>query len=202
MLSVARVVARPHGLEQRVSALARLSLPPDAIPAKSAALRAAVAAIFGPDDDLLFIHRAIREGDLWSGHMAFPGGRAEPDDVSLLHTARRETLEEIGLDLSESRFFGALTPLVSPRNTPKRQVSVVPYVFSVPEWPDLAPNEEVAGVVRFAFSRFLAREARGTFHFSWQGLEHELPCVRLDGTLLWGMTLRMVDDLVERVEAS
>lgn len=134
--------------------------------------------------------------------MAFPGGREEPGDVSLLHTARRETLEEIGLDLAHARFFGALTPLASPRNTPKRQISVVPYVFGVSEWAELSPNEEVASVVKFAFSRFLSREARGTFHFTWQGLEHELPCVRLDGTLLWGMTLRMVDDLVERVEAS
>ncbi|GDX78219.1 coenzyme A pyrophosphatase [Deltaproteobacteria bacterium] len=185
-----------------MSALARLRLPPHTTIADPDAKRAAVAAIFGPNDELLFIHRAVREGDLWSGHMAFPGGRAEPDDASLLHTARRETREELGLDLSEARCLGALSPLASPRNAPKRHISVVPYVFTVPEWAPLTPNEEVAGVVRLAFDRFLAREARGTFPYTWQGVEYELPCVRLDGTLLWGMTLRMVDELIEQVERS
>lgn len=177
----------------------RLPLEVPALPAEGR--RAAVAAIFGPDDELLFIHRAIRAGDVWSGHMAFPGGREDPDDPSLLHTAIRETSEELGLDLSGAECLGALTPLASPRGTPV-QLHVVPWVFRVPAWTELRPNEEVAGVVRFAFSRFVAREARGTFPYDWQGTTWTLPCVRLDGTLLWGMTLRMVDDLVERVESA
>ncbi len=183
-----------------MSYLRRLSLGTDIPPAEPDARRAAVAVIFGPDHELLFIHRAEREGDLWSGHMAFPGGREEPDDPSLLATAIRETSEEIGLDLSAARCLGTLPALHSPRNTPGRRVQVVPWVFELPEWPPLSPNEEVAGVVRFAFDRFLAREARATFPYIWQGVEHQLPCVRLDGTLLWGLTLRMVDDLIERVE--
>lgn len=164
------------------------------------ARRAAVAVIFGPDDALLFIHRAERAGDLWSGHMAFPGGREDPDDVSLFTTVLRETQEELGLDLSSARCLGALSPLLSPRNTPTRQVHVLPWVFRLDHWPPLRPNEEVAGVVRFDFRRFLAREARGTFPYTWQGTVYDLPCVKLDGTLLWGMTLRMVDELIERVE--
>jgi hypothetical protein len=79
-------------------------------------------------------------------------------------------------------------------------MQVVPWVFELPSWPALTPNEEVAGVVRFDFARFLRRESRGTFVYTWQGTPIELPCVRLDGTLLWGMTLRMVDELVELVE--
>ncbi len=163
--------------------------------------RAAVAAIFGPDDQLLFIHRAERAGDLWSGHMAFPGGREDPEDGSLLRTVLRETQEELGLDLSAARCLGALSPILSPRNTPNRQIHVLPWVFRLDDWPALSPNEEVAGVVRFDFRRFLGREARGTFSYTWQGTPYELPCVQLDGTLLWGMTLRMVDELIERVEA-
>jgi hypothetical protein len=33
----------------------------------------------------------------------------------------------------------------------------------------------------------------------WQGVGIDLPCVRLEGERLWGMTLRMVDDLLERL---
>ncbi|MCA9639821.1 MAG: NUDIX domain-containing protein, partial [Myxococcales bacterium] len=64
---------------------------------------AAVAAVLRPTDadtEVLLIRRAEHEGDPWSGHMAFPGGRHDPTDPDLLTTARRETLEEVGLDLS------------------------------------------------------------------------------------------------------
>ena len=54
----------------------------------------------GANTDILFIKRAEKPGDPWSGHMAFPGGHLEPKDADLKeHVACRETLEEIGLDL-------------------------------------------------------------------------------------------------------
>ena len=55
---------------------------------------AAVAAILrqAPSGlEVLFIKRAERDGDPWSGHMAFPGGRREPHDSDLYSTALRET---------------------------------------------------------------------------------------------------------------
>jgi 8-oxo-dGTP pyrophosphatase MutT (NUDIX family) len=59
--------------------------------------RAAVALVLrdgAPGEvELLFIRRAEHEKDPWSGHMGFPGGRAEPGDASLEATAVRETLE-------------------------------------------------------------------------------------------------------------
>ena len=51
----------------------------------------------GPE--VFFIRRAEHPRDPWSGHMAFPGGRQHAEDSSLLDTAIRETLEEVGLDL-------------------------------------------------------------------------------------------------------
>ncbi len=69
--------------------------------------RAAVALVLrdaGPGGiELLFIRRAEHEKDPWSGHMGFPGGRAEPGDAGLEGTAVRETLEETGLDLARGR---------------------------------------------------------------------------------------------------
>ena len=72
---------------------------------------AAVAAILRPGDhtEALFILRASREGDPWSGQMAFPGGHKDPEDISIRHTAERETWEEIGLDLSRhARHLGGV----------------------------------------------------------------------------------------------
>lgn len=50
--------------------------------------------------DLLFIRRALKKGDPWSGQIAFPGGRHENNET-LQETAERETMEEIGLDITQ-----------------------------------------------------------------------------------------------------
>jgi len=51
--------------------------------------------------DLLFIRRAEKSGDPWSGHMAFPGGHIESSDSSLLDAATyvRITEERQGLKI-------------------------------------------------------------------------------------------------------
>ena len=52
------------------------------------------------DPEILFIKRAGRVGDRWSGHVALPGGRRDPPDVDDRAAAIRETKEEVGLDLA------------------------------------------------------------------------------------------------------
>ncbi|MCB9598717.1 MAG: CoA pyrophosphatase, partial [Sandaracinaceae bacterium] len=104
---------------------------------------AAVAAILrdrsGPE--ILFIKRADSPGDPWSGHMAFPGGRRDPGDETLVHTARRETLEEVGLDLgAHGEILGPLDDV--PTHT--TGLVVRPYVWTIVGSPELIPNREVA----------------------------------------------------------
>ena len=84
------------------------------------------------DPEALFIKRAGREGDRWSGHVALPGGRRDPPDADDLATAIRETREEIGLDLTSIGCIQAC-------NLPERVVTTTwgkqalmvlcPYVF-------------------------------------------------------------------------
>ena len=71
--------------------------------------------------ELLVIRRAENELDPWSGHMALPGGGREPADESVYDTARRETLEEIGVDLYEGRSLGRLDD-VGPHTMPGQLV--------------------------------------------------------------------------------
>lgn len=185
-----------------MSRLSRLILPsayPDPEPLRS---RAAIALVVGPSDDLLFIRRAERTGDPWSGDMAFPGGRAEPVDPHPRATAERETLEEVGLDLAGATFIGALEPMVSPVRLPRRDLGIHPYVYAVGAWPAFTTSEEVAAIHRLDLARILAGEGRETFTYRGHGLETDLPCLRLDGTFVWGLTLRVVDDLVERLRAA
>jgi 8-oxo-dGTP pyrophosphatase MutT (NUDIX family) len=159
--------------------------------------RAAVALVVGPDDTVLLIRRAARDGDPWSGDMAFPGGRRQADDADDVATARRETLEEVGLDLSSATLAGALPAQRSPLRRPELALSVFPFLFRVEAWKDLGTSDEVASVHRFDVDALLGPENRGTFRYQGWGYDRDLPCVRVDGVLIWGMTLRMLDDLAE-----
>ena len=86
---------------------------PDLGPSKAAARNAAVAMVISEQEDrglsALFIQRAEHPDDPWSGQMAFPGGRRESYDSSLDAAARRETLEEVGLELNEAMLVGRLS---------------------------------------------------------------------------------------------
>ena len=75
---------------------------------------AAVAIVLRDGDhgpDVLFIERATREGDPWSGHMAFPGGRMDDEDRDARAVAERETEEEVGVDLRRAEILGRIDDL-------------------------------------------------------------------------------------------
>lgn len=58
------------------------------------------------ESEILFIKRAAREGDRWTGHIALPGGKRDPNDQDDRATSARETREEIGLEtLTEHCLF-------------------------------------------------------------------------------------------------
>jgi len=111
---------------------------------------AAVAAVFrdGPDGaELLFIQRATHEGDPWSGQIGFPGGRAEDADDDLLHTAARETREELGLELLDGavRPLGPLDQLQARARRKILAMAITPFAFlhEGTDRPPLMPNHEV-----------------------------------------------------------
>src|SRR5581483_6053427 len=53
-------------------------------------------------ESVLLMRRSERANDSWSGHWSLPGGRCDPADTSLVHTALRELAEECGVHLTES----------------------------------------------------------------------------------------------------
>jgi 8-oxo-dGTP pyrophosphatase MutT (NUDIX family) len=169
-------------------------------PLEAELAQAAVAALVAPDGQMLFIRRAQREGDPWSGHMAFPGGRRDPEDPDLVATALRELSEEVGLRLpGPERMLGRLSDVWSPVREGRRALVVRPYLFAV-DGPFHAPaNDEVAELHWIGLPRLLAREGEGTMPWSWRGQQVELPVLRIGTADIWGMTLRMVDDLCGRL---
>ena len=162
--------------------------------------QAAVAVVIRPNLDVLFIRRAVHEGDPWSGHMALPGGRRDPSDPSLDAVARRETREEVGVDLRTATRLGRLDDLASPGRTPGMVVS--PFVYTLDADPQVTIDPaEVAAHYWFNLQRLVDGEGRSTFRYIHEGRPVDLPCVDLDGQRIWGITLGIVDDLVGRLSA-
>lgn len=189
-----------HGLDAIASMLARLGADPGGPPDGSP--RAAVAAIFRDHAgaaELFFIRRAERERDPWSGHIAFPGGRRDAADATLLATAIRETREEVGIDLGGAELLARLPDVPAFTSTKRGTLIVTPYVFALRSDVDLQLNEEVAGTLWVPFERLARGEGKGTFKWVWDGKELDLPCIRLDPGqhVLWGMTYRMLETLLE-----
>jgi 8-oxo-dGTP pyrophosphatase MutT (NUDIX family) len=163
--------------------------------------RAAVALVFrngatGKGLELLFIRRAEHENDPWSGHMSFPGGRAEPADPSIDATAVRETLEETGIDLArDGERLGALDDVQAMARGRPVDLVIAPRVFRLSGSFAGAPSHEVVSLHWLSLERLLAPETRGSFAYTHEGTPLELPCLRIDGLVIWGLTYRMFESL-------
>ena len=146
--------------------------------------------------ELLFIRRAEHEKDPWSGHMGFPGGRAEPGDAGLEATAVRETLEETGLDLADSGVrLGALDEVKALARGRPVDLVIAPFVFRLRRRLDGAPSHEVVSLHWLPLGQLLAPEARSTLQYQYEETVFELPCLRIDGLVIWGLTFRMFENL-------
>jgi 8-oxo-dGTP pyrophosphatase MutT (NUDIX family) len=164
--------------------------------------RRAAVAVVANGDALLFIRRAEHPLDPWSGHMAFPGGMVDPGDADPLAAALRETLEEIGLDLSTgAELLGRLSD-VKPLSL-RASLAISPFVFALAgDGPPLVPNEEVQEAIWIPWSFFADSRNRSTFFWSRNGVPVPMPCYDYEGRIVWGLTLRMVDELLALVDGA
>jgi 8-oxo-dGTP pyrophosphatase MutT (NUDIX family) len=148
------------------------------------------------DAELLFIRRAVRVGDPWSGHVAFPGGRRDVVDDTLEVTARRETREELSLDLDlDAELLGVLDDL-RPRSAALPSIAVRPYVFRLARDVALTPNEEVHSTFWVPVQRLLDPASAMEHVFDRGGARLRFPAYRVGDDVVWGMTERLVTQLL------
>jgi 8-oxo-dGTP pyrophosphatase MutT (NUDIX family) len=149
--------------------------------------------------ELLLIKRADHAGDPWSGHVACPGGRAEPGDRDLEATAVRETFEEIGVDLRKhGRILGTLDD-VAPRISALPPLVIRPFVAVVEADVRILPNGEVAGVFWVPLSVLRERSNWGQSIVNIRGTPTEVDVFRYGEHTVWGLTERVLRDLMNRV---
>lgn len=175
--------------------------PDDPEPRPGEALQAAVSLVLrGADElELLLIKRARFEGDPWSGHMALPGGRRDPDDESLLETAIRETGEEVGIRLEDagSLHLGRLEE-VSPSSARLPSLSIHPFVFGVHRSTAArTESREVASARWVAVERLRTPGAVESVEIEVGGERRTFPCFRVGSEVVWGLTYRIVSQFLE-----
>ena len=144
----------------------------------------------------LFIERATRIGDPWSGNVGLPGGRVEPVDRSLRDTAERETREEIGLDLSHNSHLGRLSDIAGAH----LRVLVAGFVYLVTDEPVLQLSDEVTEAFWVPLESLMIPERRITATIRFSDRTVTTPAIILpqrDKPLLWGITYRLICEFLE-----
>ena len=162
--------------------------------------RASVALVLrelaeqGPE--ILFIERAEKHGDPWSGHMAFPGGRVDVAGETPEQAAVRETLEEVGLLLPAQGRIGRLDDLEGHHAGHAQGMVISAFVYQLDAPSELVPQ---LSEVREAFwvpvrtlvepARQVRRAFRGTGSFEFPGIVVGEP----DRHVVWGLTYRFLE---------
>jgi 8-oxo-dGTP pyrophosphatase MutT (NUDIX family) len=164
--------------------------------------RASVVLIFHvrPDDvALLLIRRAEHASDPWSGHMGLPGGHRREDDVDDLRTALRETHEEIGLKLDDvGECLGALDDMRASARGHTLDLIITPFAYQVGASPSLTLGDEVAEVMWVSLTDIANGNHFICHRVDFGGRVAVLPGWQVEDRVVWGLTYRMVADLLRR----
>jgi len=159
-----------------------------------------VALLLSGDADqlqLLFIKRALNPKDHWSGHLAFPGGKKEDQDKTLLDACLREVREEVGVDLKTTEFLGSLDDLQARRRGNMLEFYIQPFVFFLGEKRTLKLDpREVEKTLWVSLDYLLDEKNHTDYVFKAEGHELRLPGIQFpDGDILWGLTYMMIQNL-------
>lgn len=121
------------------------------------------------------------------GEVAFPGGKWELGDRDLMHTALRETAEEVGIAPSRVQICGQL-----PASYTLRGQKVTPYVGEVEGDATRLDEGELASLFWLPLEDLLADRRVRTDVFRFRGQEYWSPVYHHGGYVIWGFTARVL----------
>ncbi|MDC0710682.1 CoA pyrophosphatase [Stigmatella sp. ncwal1] len=180
-------------LETRLS-----SLPPQALNLPGRVLResSVLVPLFEREGvpHILFTRRPAHLRN-HADQFSFPGGSRDPEDATALHTALRETEEELGISRSRVRVLGMLDEV--PTTTSFR---IQPFVGVIPGDGQYQPNpEEVSFILEVPLRGLLEPTLHRTEKRTYQGIEYDVDFYTYNSHVVWGATARILRRLLALV---
>jgi len=160
--------------------------------------RAGVLILFYPDKNaevsFVLILRKSYKG-VHSNQIAFPGGRFENQDSSLVQTALRETEEEIGVPASSIEVIKPMTELYIPPSN----FLVKPTLAKIDFYPKFIKQEsEVEEIIPVKLKDFMQESCVKTHPIKTSyNNERQVPIYDVYGHVVWGATAMMLSELRE-----
>ena len=147
----------------------------------------------GSECTLLFTKRT-ETVETHKGQISFPGGVVDGTDTDPVHTALRETHEEIGISPGSVETLGLLDDIVTPVG-----FVITPVVGFLTLLPRVSPSDiEVAEVFQIPLS-FFADPANGRMEYrEFRGRQQEVWFYDTGRHLIWGATARIVRMVLEK----
>lgn len=132
-----------------------------------------------------------------AGQISFPGGARDESDSTPLHTALRETREELGIPPESVEILGLLeeTPTIT-------QFRVLPFVGVIPsDFPYVVNAAEIDEVIEVPIAHLLRPEIHRMQKQEILGREREIYFYDYGKHVIWGATARMLRNLLQVVSA-
>ena len=170
------------------------------LPADSKQAAVSIVLRLAPEPDVLLMVRAEDERDPWSGQVALPGGHRDPGDSDLIHTAARETMEEVGLDLERfAHPLGFLEPMQARTRGRMVPLWVTPVVFvqHAPGTLELGP--EASHAFRLPIRPTLAGQLDAEHRIDRDKQVRRYPAWAWEERLIWGMTHHILNQSFDKV---
>jgi 8-oxo-dGTP pyrophosphatase MutT (NUDIX family) len=142
---------------------------------------------------ILLIRRRVRRGDPWSGQIAFPGGHKSASDKTLLQTAIREALEEVGIALRDHELLGVL-PLTYSHT---HKMPVASFVFALESGASITLNDEVAESFWVPLDE-LAKISPATSQVQVERGKRDVDSYIYHKHVIWGLTFRIINMLLNK----
>ncbi len=134
--------------------------------------------------------------------MGLPGGHRHAQDADDLHTALRETREEIGVDLRRGELLGSLDDIRASASGQAINLVISSFVYLVGEPLRLELSTEVAESFWVSLSALTGSELRTIQETALNGHKKVLPGWNIKGNVLWGLTYRIVTNLLAHLANS
>ncbi len=147
-----------------------------------------------PSGDCVLLTKRADHLSSHSGEIAFPGGKWEPGDEDLKATALRESHEEVGLMPGLVEVLGEL-----PLNMTRYKTQVTPYVGRVGSDVQLKANKDELDTYFWVPINFFAENSCLRIDvFNHFGVEVRVPAYQFGEHIIWGVTARILVDLLDR----